>query len=315
MTSLVGEGHPTVTDYVVVRGAYEHRDCKSTRPVVLFSPPRHIHGDIWIARLDQSLCQALLDACAPAGENFKPRWSSRCSYAFYRENAPAGDKYSFDADNALYACIALSRIVHPTAVGFERAARVLQWPNGDRQIVPAVQRYLNPYANVLDPGENWLLPEDLPVLRDLLDAFHAGQLPPRLASALWHHEAVARHYFIDLRWPILTTCLEALVKIKDEKLPSGRFAGSTKVFVDRLLVLASLDASLAVTEEELRDMYEQRSLLTHGLAFVDLSPALKSLYRSQERLVRGIIRKALLDATFRDIFASDANVAAHLPLR
>jgi hypothetical protein len=57
--------------------------------------------------------------------------------------------------------------------------------------------------------------------------------------------------------------------------------------------------------------YEQRSLLAHGIAFGVLDAALdaarKNLYRTQERLVQGIIRKALLDSTFRDIFASDAS--------
>jgi hypothetical protein len=274
-------------------------------------------GDIWIEQLDKPLCRAILDACDPAGENFKPVRLYGCSYAFYRENAPVGDGYNFDAADALYACISLSRMVHPTAVGFETAARIRQWPDGARQIVPAVRPYLNPYAYVVAPNDNWLVPDDLSLLHDLLDAFHSGPLPPRVAAALWHHEALARQYFIDLRWPLLTTCLEALVRIKDERLPSGQFAGSTKVFVDRLLAIGGLDPSLAAREAELRDMYEQRSLLAHGLAlaFGALDAARKTLYRTQERLVLGIIRKALLDSTFRNIFASDASVAARLPLR
>src|SRR5262249_24076185 len=130
-----------------------------------------------------------------------------------------------------------SRIVHPTAAGFTSAARILDRPGGSAQIIPASHSTLNPAAFVIAPNENWLIPADLPDLRDLLRALHADLLPRRLESALWHHEAAARHSFIDLRWPLLTTSLEALVRIKDERLPSGRFAGSTKVFVDRLLAI------------------------------------------------------------------------------
>lgn len=317
MANPIFEGEPTATDYVLVTNAYAEEDANSTRPVVKFSPPSHIDGDLWIGKIDHTLCERILDACDPAGENFKPVRQFGCSYAFYRNKAPAGSGqvFHFDPDDALYECVALSRIVHPTAVGFESAARVRQWPNGTRQIIPASHSTLNPSAFVTAANENWLIPDDLPVLRCLLKALHAGPLPKRIASALWHHEAAARHYFIDLRWPLLTTCLEALVRIKDEKLPSGQFAGSTKVFVDRLLAIGSLDAALAVSEMNLRGMYDQRSLLAHGLRFGNLDVTSKALYRAQECLVRGIIRKALLESTFWNIFVSDANIAAHLPLR
>lgn len=62
-------------------------------------------------------------------------------------------------------------------------------------------------------------------------------------------------------------------------------------------------------------MYVQRSLLAHGLAFGALDEKSKAVYRSQERLVRGVIRKALLDGAFRNIFDSDESIATRLPLR
>ena len=85
--------------------------------------------------------------------------------------------------------------------------------------------------------------------------------------------------------------------------------------MDRLRAIGSMDATLSVTEAELREMYTQRSLLAHGLAFGALDEESKAVYRSQERLVRRVIRKALLDGAFRDIFGSDENIATHLPLR
>lgn len=308
---------PTATDYVLVTDAYAHQDNKATRPIVEFNPPCQIDGDLWIAQVDYALCERILNACDPAGENFKPVRQFGCSYAFYRSNAPTGNGhlFHFDTDSLLFHCVALSRIVHPTAVGFTNAARILNCPNGAPQIIPASYSTLNPAAFVIAPNENWLIPADLPELRNLLRALHADRLPNRLEAALWHHEAAARHSFVDLRWPLLTTSLEALIRIKDEKLPSGRFAGSTKVFVDRLLAIGELDSTLAASEGELREIYTLRSLLAHGLAFGSLDDTRKALYRVQEHLVRGIIRKALLDSTFRSIFMSDANIAKHLPLR
>ncbi len=46
-----------------------------------------------------------------------------------------------------------------------------------------------------------------------------------------------------------------------------------------------------------------------------LDESRKALYRKQERLARGIIRKALVEPAFRAIFASDAALMAALPLR
>jgi hypothetical protein len=307
---------PVATDYVLVTDAYSQQDGLSSRPVVSFSPPRQIDGDLWVGEIDHSLCERILDACDPAGENFKPVRQFGCSYAFYRANAPTNNGlFSFDPDSLLYHCVALSRIVHPTSVGFTSAARILDWPNGDPQIIPVSHSTLNPAAFVIAPNENWLIPDDLPELRALLHALHKNPLPRRLEAALWHHEAAARNSFIDLRWPLLTTCLEALVRIKDEKMPSGQFAGSTRVFVNRLVAIGHLDPALAVPEAELREIYAQRSLLAHGLAYGGLDETSKALYRNQERLVRGVIRKALLDPTFRHIFQSDANIAKHLPLK
>lgn len=93
----------------------------------------------------------------------------------------------------------------------------------------------------------------------LIEAKQANPPSARLAAALWHFEAVSRNHFIDLRWPLLTTCLESLVKTRDERLSKNRYIGSTKVFVDRLLAIGDLDPALAVPEPNPRAMYEERS--------------------------------------------------------
>jgi hypothetical protein len=62
-------------------------------------------------------------------------------------------------------------------------------------------------------------------------------------------------------------------------------------------------------------MYDRRSTVIHGLAYGQLGESDRAVYSAQERLVGGIVRKALLEPDFRAIFASDETVRAHLPLR
>jgi hypothetical protein len=306
---------PRVTDYVLVVGAYDRKTENSTRPIIEFNPPRQIDKHVWIGQIPHAFCEAVLDACEPPGENFTLVRQVGCSYAFYRPNAPGS---SFDSDHKLFHCVALSRIVHPTSVGFAAAARVREYASGVREIIPfgrGASTSLNPSAFVMTPGDDWLIPDDLLVLGQLLDSLHAAPVSRRLEAALFHHEAVARHYYIDFRWPLLTVCLEALARIKDEKQPSGRWAGSTRVFVDRLLAIGKLDETLAVGEAELAEMYDRRSLLLHGLACGDLGERDRALYMAQEKLARGILRKIFLEPDFRDVFASDERIASRLPLR
>src|SRR5712664_1358326 len=217
---------------------YGKRDWQSTRAVAYFESPARVHGDIWISRIDHQLAEAIFDACEPKGEEYvRPVRQFGWAYAVYRQNAPTA-RDQFAEDSVLFRAIAASRPARPASIGFETAARVRRRPSGKRQIIPALRSGWSPSAYVMTPNENWLIPDDVPVWGNLVEALYAAMpLSRRLEAALWHHEAVARHYFIDLRWPLLTTCIEALVRIRDERLTAGRgagkYAGSLKVFLDR----------------------------------------------------------------------------------
>ena len=52
-------------------------------------------------------------------------------------------------------------------------------------------------------------------------------------------------------------------------------------------------------------MYDERSALAHGQVFGTLDLTRKTLYRRMEALLRGILKKAILDPGFGAIFASD----------
>lgn len=317
MPNLVIEGEPEVTDVVLTLDHYAEADKTSSKAITWFDKPLQIHDDLWIGQLEKQLTDVVLKACEPVGENFEPQRLYFSPYAFYRKNPPGGrgQELTFDPDGKLYACIGLSRLVHPTSVAYDYAARIRRWRNGRRQIIPSRNVHLNPHAFVVDEHNNWLVPDDVPQLATLVSNYEGTPPSRRVMSALWYHEAAAQNYYIDIRWPLVTAGLEALIHIDGERLASGKYAGSTKVFVDRLLGLGNVDAAFSIPESDLYAMYDARSGLAHGQPFGTLDAPRKFLYSREEALLRMVARQALTDPAIGAIFASDAEVKRRLPLR
>jgi hypothetical protein len=305
-------------DVILAVASYADHDADSRRPLERFDTSIRVHGDVWIGELDHDFAEAILDACSPRGENHEPYRQYGASYALYKD-FPASTRHykpNFDPDLELRLVLFLSRLVHPTSMGLERSVRVRWWSNGKREIIAYNSWDQNRNAFVVHPNEDWLLPSDMSALSALLTAYHANKPPPRVARALWFYEAAFRQYYVDLRWAFLVMALEALVHIRKEKLPSGkRFVGTTKVFVDRLLHLGTLDSALTIPEQTLFDFYEERSVVAHGQVFGRLGARLSSLYDELEEFARRILRKAVLDPGFAGVFITDAQIKAALPLR
>lgn len=312
------EGDPQITDVVLMPNPYADAGSKPGRPLVYFDGSLRITEDIWLADFDSEFATAILDACGQIGENFKPIRQYGAPYGFVRVSAPYTQQegLQFDHDGRLLSCVALSRLVHPTSLGFQYSARIRQWKNGHRQIVPHTPHDVNAYAFVTDIDRNWLIPDDAPVLSQLFTAYFSSKPPQRVLAALWNHETVARNHYIDVRWPLLVTGLEALVHLAGERDLRNpvKYAGSTRVFVQRLVAIGKHQPALAVPEDVLRDIYDRRSTLAHGQSFGALDPATKILYRATEDLLRGILRIAILNSTFASTFASDAAVQSNYPL-
>jgi hypothetical protein len=302
----------------MVQWPYADHDGKSTRPIVYFDDPVQIDGDLWIAALDEELTKWVLDASEPAGRNYHPHRIYTGGYAFIRSNAPAPkpDEGDFDPDMRLRTAVALSRLVHPTSIGLGHSVRIktLGETREKWQIVPHTEPGVGENAFVLDVSDNWLVPTDVPALTGLVRAWDPTTIPKRIGAALWYHEMAARSYFSDIRWPLLVTALESLVRIKNEQDNKGRSVGSTRAFVTRLGQLGRYDPTLSVSEPELIEIYEKRSDLVHALALVAMDEPTKALYRKSERLLRGILRKAIVDAGFANLFVTDKTVSAAFPV-
>jgi hypothetical protein len=211
--------------------------------------------------------------------------------------------------------MAVSRLVHPTALGHSYAVRVREWPNGARQLIPAQVYDLNPLAYVLDENANWLLPADVPQIGALLAGYDVPSMPARVKNALWQHELASRSYYIDQRWPTLVTALEALVHVRGERLLNGRHVGTMKAFVDRLIAMRRIDPCLEVSDSTVRAWYDRRSDLAHGSVFGSLDTSSRSLYRSLEEFTRRVLRSALTERPVSQLFSSDSSIQQAFPLR
>lgn len=314
----ISEGDPQITDVILVPSPYAHACGNPGRPEEYFDGSLRITEELWLADFDVDFARAVLDACSSAGSNFSPTRQYGAPYGFVRASAPAprGRELHFDNDNRLFACVAMSRLVQPTSAGYQYSARIREWKNGYRQIIPYRPHHLNPYAYVNDVRQDWLIPSDVPEIAAVVNAYYTQKPPRRVLNALWHLETVFRNYYIEVRWPLVVTGLESLIHIAGERdsRNASRYAGSTRVFVQRLIGIGKARPSIAVSEAALREIYDRRSTLAHGLTFGTMNEPDKGLYKLAEDLLRNILRNALLDRSFADTFASDSAVQAAYPL-
>lgn len=311
---LIREGEERVIDLVIVPSPYAVRT--PSRPITFFEDSHHIFEDVWLAHYEGDFADAVMDACSVRGENFNPTRQYGGPYGFIRTNAPQSGTYAFDSDGRLTLCVGLSRLAHPSSINYQYAARIRHWPNGSRIIAPVRIANLNHAAFVSDEEGNWLIPDDVPLIRSLVSSYYASKPPVRLGTALWHFETAFRSYYVDTRWPLLATGLEALVHIGSERDPRDprRYAGSTRVFVKRIARLAAQVDQAHVTESILYDIYDRRSGLVHGQGLGQLDAATRALYETTEKLLAAILRRGILDTAFAGQFVDDSSVQAALPL-
>jgi hypothetical protein len=302
-------------DIVIVTSPYPLGDEAPLREIVLFAGCYQIADDVWLGDINSELTEAVMDACDPRYENFSPRRQYGSAYALIRLRAPAPDSLQFDPDKLLGAIAALSRLVHPTSIGFSYAARVRYPEYGGRQIIPGAPSNLNPHAFVSEELSDWLVPADVPALVDLVNSYQRKNAPQRVRSALWNHESAFRNYFLENRWAMIVTGIESLVHVRDEKDPrNGRPAGSTRVFAQRGSQLATILGIPGLGDAELRRSYAMRSEIVHGGGVPTAGAAEKTLYETTERLLSACIARALLDEEFAAQFQSDESVQSALPL-
>jgi hypothetical protein len=266
-----------------------------------------LSDDIWIEKLDTKFAIRIQRACEPANHLLSNIVWDRHLYAFIRK-IPKNDTVRNDGLLDLLTVITLSRFVRPTSTGERCCAKIL--PLGE--IDPPIEGFRLtgscPDVFLGDNSRDWLSPEDGIELRKLMDwvSIHK-KMHGRVHRAYWNHEQAMRTYFLDTRWNLVVSGLEALITVEREKV--------RKQFVNRVRKLA-IEFGLDLSETELQNAYTVRSGLAHAQSFLfGLHTVLppnehRPLYDKLETLLRITVKRCLLDEAFGNDFSDGATVKA-----
>ncbi len=204
-----------VRDVNIVRNMVSFAEKRPIDRHQLIDKRLYLADDLWIGPLDKELVLATMNACEPAGENFEPARQFYSSYAIVRENPPVprGSELTWDSDGRIGLVIRMSRLVHPTSIGYEYAVRIELSLDGKRRIIPAMKLGFGNLAYVAEPGCDWLMKIHVPQIAELVGKYNHDILPERVKSALFYFEYAACTYCVDIRWPMLVTAAESLIHV------------------------------------------------------------------------------------------------------
>ena len=261
---------------------------------------------VTLGPVHEGVADYVFDLCYPHALKTKPVRGFRALYAFSRRDDADQSGLTWDREEYITTAMAMSRVAHPTSVGFEYSARLFLGDD-ETTIAEAVTGPIKHFGSMafvtdnLNTWRNWLTDADAKLTRALMDAFYAsqGSRPRRITRAIWAHENAQRTFQLDLRWPMIVTGLEALINVDDSR--------STQQFRTRTVGLAERFGQ-SWSDDDARAAYRLRSKLTHGQRVGDTNAEHHALYMRMEAVLRSAVREALLDADFAAVFADDDTI-------
>jgi len=265
----------------------------------------NIASNTWVGRLEHEHARCIMDACEPRAFPEQATRQFGYYYAIVRESPPSHENLYFDPDQRLRRVIALSRLIHPTPLGYAYSARV--WCKDDGTLDEIRPLYYASPAYGGDLKRPWLTPDEWQDVGNVLAKFEMRRekLSHRVRRALWYHEKTAMEYYFEVRWVQIVTAIESLVGKWTTERDAKRSESCGKRFQRGLVRLGSA-VDLPISPADAGEAWKRRSSVVHGN---DLPPgALKEgepsddLYgRVAEVLGRGIcfaIRDDMFAATF-----------------
>ena len=263
-----------------------------------------LREDIWIERLNERLAKNIQQACEPPHYSISGHPWDRHLYAFVRR-APKVDKTNNEGIGDLFTTVALSRLINPTSTGDRYCAKVFHYGLDDSAIQAIQFRGISPDVFLPKNPRDWLSVQDGEYLRKLMSWVSQKPMHGRVHRAYWHHEYAMRSYYLDARWTLVVSGLEALVNVDEQKVRE-QFRVRVKQIAEEL--------QITLTANELNKAYTLRSKLVHGEKFLfgletELPKDQQSeLYEKLELVLRKTIRHCLEDEPFSDYFRDDKAV-------
>ena len=207
------------------------------------------------------------------------------TYTFVRERESEDD--TWDPDGRLRLVIALSRLIHPTTVGLEQSAVLTGRITDDPERIAVTPGPISgPAASAYVTGahqRNWLTEADAEQLRDLLAAYEAAPLPPRVRRALWFHEFAACTLDGAVRWALFVTGIEALINVAFDRI--------ARQFTVRSVALAN-ECCASFSKQQANRTYKMRSRVDHG-STTSLPDHEMHVLIATEHVLRAVIRRAI----------------------
>lgn len=302
-----------------------------SKPTEAGVPPEPIDlgRGVQIVHLDRDEAERILTACAPRGHYFVPVRQFGQAYTFeweVPEESWKAHPYSWDPERELQTALSMSRLVLDNGYSLQYAARVMDYDNGEQQVVP-VRTQTNVWR--IRTGRDWMTYPEAEALKDLLHAYWEVQedLPGRVARALWLADYAVGVGSLQVRLPLLVVALEAFTNTSETKV--------TRQFCHRVPVMAS-EAGVDGVDRRLCDWaYDVRSRWAHGEEVRLVPPKSRQIQAGEEdpshskseeeaeavaradliqRALRAIVRKALEDSEFRVAFSDDGLLRSRWPV-
>jgi hypothetical protein len=275
------------------------------------------------SRLTEDLREKIAAACHEQGYGYRtPPGGPVLSYGLVRDDAPETE---WDADGKLRSLVALSRLIHPSTLGLDYCATVSLDKDGT---VRHIRGVAGAPAYKLKRHRPWLTPKDLEDLGGLFGAHEAlpvqpeprnllvnayalpqgsRKLPVLLHRAMWNTDYAARVQPAHLRWLIVAATAEGLAQTKKDK--------ARRQFVTRIPAI-SAELGAPIPKSQAERTYDLRCEVAHsgwlqpGRSDDELDDSLEPL----QGFVAGVLKRAIMDKAFRDVFETRETIAKRWPI-
>jgi hypothetical protein len=292
--------------YVILHIAPGHGQVVTHSPLLVQNDGDRfgLRDDIWVERLDERLAKNIQQACEPPHYNISGKPRDRHLYAFVRR-VPKVEKTNNEGMSDLFTTVAISRLINPTSTGERYCAKVFHFGLDDSAIQAIQFRGISPDIFLPRNPRDWLSVEDGEHLRKLMPWVSQKPMHGRVHRAYWYHEYAMRSYYLDARWTLVVSGLEALVNVEVQNVRQ-QFRVRVKQIAEEL--------QIKISTAELNKAYTLRSKLVHGETFLfGLQTELPNdqqgeLYEKLELVLRKTVRRCLEDEQFSDSFRDDRAV-------